>query len=163
MSNEFFQLFSEPKLKNLIDLFVSGLIFDSINPYSFSKFCIYLNEVVLITLLNFFLSILNLVLFRLYINSKILLKTNSGSLVKSSYLIKRYLFTVSGLNAATQSDHQDLTDNKIKELKNSGVTLVVFKKVKDDKFSNEQSVISYENFFSNVYPIASKNWKKKII
>ena len=78
-------------------------------------------------------------------------------------LIKRYLFTVSGLNAATQSDHQDLTDNKIKELKSSGVTLVVFKKVKDDKFPNEQSVISYENFFSNVYPVALKNWEKKII
>ena len=68
---------------------------------------------------------------------------------------------VSGLNAATQSDHQDLTDNKIKELKNSGVILVVFKKVKDDKFPNELSVISYEEFFSDVYPKASKNWEKK--
>ena len=40
---------------------------------------------------------------------------------------------------------------------------MVFKKVKDDKFPNEQSVISYENFFSNVYPVALKNWEKKII
>ena len=75
--------------------------------------------------------------------------------------IKRHLFTASGLNAVTSSDHQDLTDNKIGELKSYGVTLVVFKKVKDDKFPNEQSVISYEDFFSDVYPKALKNWEKK--
>lgn len=75
--------------------------------------------------------------------------------------IQRYLFTASGLNAATQSDHQDLTDNKIKELKNSAVNLVVFKKVKEDKFADEETVFSYEQFFNEIYPNASKNWKKK--
>ena len=75
--------------------------------------------------------------------------------------IQRFLFTASGLNAATKSDHQDLTPNKIKELEESGVNLVVFKKVKEDKFSDKETVFSYEQFFNEIYPNASKNWKKK--
>ena len=75
--------------------------------------------------------------------------------------IQRYLFTASGLNAATKSDHQDLTQNKIKELEEYGVKLVVFKKVKEDKFADEETVFSYEQFFNEIYPNALKNWKKK--
>ena len=75
--------------------------------------------------------------------------------------IQRFLFTASGLNAATKSDHQDLTPNKIKELEERGVNLVVFKKVKEDKFSDKETVFSYEQFFNEIYPNASKNWKKK--
>lgn len=78
-------------------------------------------------------------------------------------LIQRHLFTASGLNAATASDHQDLTNNKIKELKNSGVILVIYKKVKEDKFKDEPSVISFEDFFNIVYPKAQEKWKIKNI
>jgi hypothetical protein len=73
------------------------------------------------------------------------------------------LFTASGLNAATASDHQDLTNNKIKELKNSGVILVIYKKVKEDKFKDEPLVISFEDFFNIVYPKAQEKWKIKNI
>ena len=86
-------------------------------------------------------------------------RLTQGKLLHSK--IKRYLFTATGLNAATESDHQDLTHNKIKQLKDLGIILVVFKKIKEDKFPSEEAVISYEYFFNDVYPEASKKWKKK--
>ena len=77
-------------------------------------------------------------------------RLTQGKLQKSR--IKRCLFTATGLNAATQSDHLDLSENKITQLKELGITLVVFKKIKHGKFSDENSVISYEDFFNTLYP-----------
>ena len=82
-----------------------------------------------------------------------------GEEVKSQYLSKNENFE-SCFTFLNDKCYLDLYCAARVILKSSGVTLVVFKKVKDDKFSKEQSVISYENFFNNVYPVASKNWKK---
>jgi len=72
--------------------------------------------------------------------------------------LKKYLITPSGLNAATKSDHGDFSLEKINQLKESKITLVLYDEIKTKKFPKKSNVISFENFFNNVYPEAEKKW-----
>lgn len=72
--------------------------------------------------------------------------------------IKKYIFTGGGLNVITSSDDRDISPDKVKEIKDKGWILVVFDKVKKDKYPEEGAVISYEQFFNRVYPALSGLW-----
>ena len=68
----------------------------------------------------------------------------------------KYIATASGKNLITSSDDDDITKNKIREIKNEGFKLIVFEDVKD-KFLAEPSVITYEDFIKNyVEPLATR-------
>lgn len=72
--------------------------------------------------------------------------------------IKKYIFTGSGIGIITKSDTNDITPEKVSEIRDKGWTIVVFDEVKKNKFSKDGAVISYENFFNKVYPSLSGLW-----
>lgn len=72
--------------------------------------------------------------------------------------IKKYIFTGSGIGVITKTDNNDITKDKVSEIRDKGWTVVVFDEVKQSKFSTDGAVISYEHFFNKVYPSLSGLW-----
>lgn len=72
--------------------------------------------------------------------------------------IDSYIFTAGGLGVITANDKNDLTDNKVEEIKEKGWKIVVFKKFKDETFNNNPIVISFEDFFNRYYPSKETLW-----
>ena len=69
----------------------------------------------------------------------------------------RYLFTAGGAGIIRKNDVDDFTEDKLDELQSKGVTLIVLKKVKEEK--NHSILKSYEEFVSTIYPSQSFRWE----
>ncbi len=68
----------------------------------------------------------------------------------------KYLFTTGGTNIMRDAKH-DITDGKLSEIQSKGVTLVVFKEVKDKWRHN--TMRSFEEFIRNEYPSQATRWE----
>ena len=84
------------------------------------------------------------------------LSLGKGDALKSG---SKYIFTATGLNIVTLTDHTDLTENKIKEIIEKKWNLVVFKEVKMNKKFKKFPLISFEEFVKNHYKSKSLLWK----
>ena len=68
----------------------------------------------------------------------------------------KYLFTTAGTNIMRDAKN-DITDGKLSEIQSKGVTLVVFKEVKDKWRHN--TMRSFEEFIRNEYPSQATRWE----
>lgn len=68
----------------------------------------------------------------------------------------KYLFTTGGTNIMRDAKN-DITDGKLSEIQSKGVTLVVFKEVKDKWRHN--TMRSFEEFIRNEYPSQATRWE----
>ena len=73
--------------------------------------------------------------------------------------IDRYIFTAGGLSIVTDNDVNDLTENKVTEMREKGWKVVVFKKLKEQKFIDNPIVVTFEDFFNLYYPAKSSLWQ----
>jgi hypothetical protein len=72
--------------------------------------------------------------------------------------IEKYIFTAGGLGVVTNNDYNDLTNNKVSEIRDKGWKIVVFKKLKEQKFTDNPIVVTFEDFFNLHYPAKSTLW-----
>jgi hypothetical protein len=72
--------------------------------------------------------------------------------------ISKFIFTLSGIGLVSSNDRNDLTENKIREIRDKGWKVVVLRKLKNEQFRDNQTVISYEDFFNTYYPAKSTLW-----
>ena len=69
----------------------------------------------------------------------------------------KYLFTAGGAGIIRKNDVDDFTEDKLDELQSKGVTLIVLKKVKEER---KHSILkSYEDFVSTIYPSQAFRWE----
>lgn len=68
----------------------------------------------------------------------------------------KYLFTTAGTNIMRDAT-SDFTDGKLSEIQSKGVTLVVFKEVKDQW--NHNTMRSFEEFIQSEYPSQKTRWQ----
>ena len=68
----------------------------------------------------------------------------------------KYLFTTAGTNIMRDAT-SDFTDGKLSEIQSKGVTLVVFKEVKDQW--NHNTMRSFEEFIQTEYPSQQTRWQ----
>lgn len=71
--------------------------------------------------------------------------------------VRKYIVTATGAGIITPRDPQDLTDNKLREIKEKGFEIIVFDEVKK-KYSNNPTVMSYSYFVQKEYPTISQLW-----
>lgn len=74
----------------------------------------------------------------------------------STVQTNKYLFTTAGTNIMRDAEN-DFTDGKLSEIQSKGVTLVVFKEVKDKWRHN--TMRSFEEFIRNEYPSQATRWE----
>ena len=72
--------------------------------------------------------------------------------------IDRYILTAGGIGIITNNDFNDLTENKVAEMREKGWKVVVFKKLKEEKFIDNPIVVTFEDFFNLYYPSKSQLW-----
>ena len=63
--------------------------------------------------------------------------------------VTKSICTLSGDNLVSNKGENDLTKNKIKEIKNKGWILVLRKKIKEEKFKDDKEIYSFEDFIKN--------------
>jgi len=68
----------------------------------------------------------------------------------------KFLATATGGNVITMSDDADLTTEKLAEITEYGVTLIVFQRVQE--FLNDDNVISFEQFINQEIPSLQQRW-----
>lgn len=84
-----------------------------------------------------------------------------GKLPSKFNQTKKYIMTAGGLNIITDKDDEDLTRKKIHSIDNQNFEVVVFKELKDRKFSDESIVISFETFINDRMPEEIELWKRE--
>lgn len=76
--------------------------------------------------------------------------------------VRKYIVTASGLGIITNSDVNDLTIEKINSIRSQDTNLIVFKEVKEKKFSDYPNVISYEEFINEEIGIFLDHWHRVV-
>ena len=84
-----------------------------------------------------------------------------GKLPSEFSKTKKYIMTAAGINIITDTDHRDVTKSKIYSIDNQNFELVVFKELKEEKFTDEDIVISYETFINDRIQEHKKIWERK--
>lgn len=68
----------------------------------------------------------------------------------------KFIATLTGANIITQRDHDDLTTEKINEIRDRNWRLITLRRVADDL--GLPTVISFEHFVNTIYPEISGSW-----
>ena len=77
-----------------------------------------------------------------------------------SSAIQKYVFCIGGAGVVRNTDGLgDFSNDKLKEVKSKGITLVVLNEVKAKLSKIEPSVISFDDFVAKNYPGISLRWK----
>ncbi len=63
--------------------------------------------------------------------------------------IPRFIATGSGNSVFTGSSKSDMTQNKVDEITDQGFSLIVFDSLKNNRYPDEEQVISYTDFYGN--------------
>ena len=71
--------------------------------------------------------------------------------------VEKLIATAGGVNLITDSDDDDLTDEKINEINKEGYKLLVFNEVKEE-YPDEEGIVSYNQFINNYLPEDVKDW-----
>ena len=72
--------------------------------------------------------------------------------------VRTFIATATGKNLITSSDENDLTDGKIQEIHEKGYRLLVFDEVKEEKFPDNNTVMSYSEFAQEELPNIAERW-----
>jgi hypothetical protein len=72
--------------------------------------------------------------------------------------ITKFIATATGANIITDSDHADLSESKINEIRDKQYRLVSFRQVAEGV--DDPTVISFENFIDTEYPSRSNLWQE---
>lgn len=72
--------------------------------------------------------------------------------------VRTFIATGTGHNVITDNDGGDLTEKKVNEIHDKGYRILVFDEVKEDKFPDNNTVMSYSEFAQEELPNIAERW-----